>query len=117
MYGDEGGGRGEVYIGKRLFQAMPMGTGRMKAKVKIESDKALRWGGLFKSRYSNAGNPVRECLSQTSGLGRAMQGEWAASKTGVEINNGIEMVYQCHCLITGRRSRESCDDMDVCVCI
>lgn len=30
---------------------------------------------------------------------------------GVEINNGIEMVYQCHCPITGRRMRESCDDM------
>lgn len=110
--GDDGG---EVYIGKRLFEAMPIGTGRMKAKVKVGSDKALRWGGLLKSRYSNAGNPVRECLSQTSGLGRATQGERAASKTGVEINYGIEIVYQCHCLITGRRSRESCDNMDVCV--
>lgn len=30
--GDGGGGSREVYIGKRLFQAMPMGTGRMKAK-------------------------------------------------------------------------------------
>lgn len=65
--------------------------------------------------YSNAGKPVRKCLSQTSGLGAQCKAKWAASKTGVEINNGIEMVYQCHCLITGRRLRESCDDMDVCV--
>lgn len=48
---------------------------------------------------------------------RAMQGQWAASKTGVEINNRIEMVYQCHCLFTGRRLRESCDDMDVVVVV
>lgn len=53
-------------------------------------------------------NPFRECLESNSGLG-AMQGKWASSKTSVEINNGIEMVYQCHCLVTGRRMRESMD--------
>lgn len=30
-FGGGGGGK-KVYIGRRLFQAMPMGKGRMKAK-------------------------------------------------------------------------------------
>lgn len=46
-----------------------MGTDRMKAKVKIESDKALRWwwggGGLFKSQYSNAGK-TRQGMSESN---------------------------------------------------
>lgn len=57
-------------------------------------------------------NPVQGMSESNSGLG-AIQGQWAASKTGVEINNGIETVYQCHCLVTGRRVRGSCMDMDV----
>lgn len=51
-------------------------------------------------------------MSESNSALGAMQGQWAASKTGVEINNGIETVYQCHCLVTGRRMRESCLDMD-----
>lgn len=48
-----------------------------------ESNKAP--GEQCKIQYSNAGKTVQGTSESNSGLG-AMQGQWAASKTGVEIN-------------------------------